>query len=644
MDVSVIIVNYNVKDLLDNCISSIYKSNISNYEIEIYLVDNNSIDGSVNHIRNKYPGVKIIANPSNLGFSKANNQALKLAIGKYILILNPDTYLEEGTFEKLIKFCENNEKIGAVTSKLILENGKLDSACKRSFPTPLVAIPRILGLSKLFPRSRFFAKYNLGYINENQIAEIDSVCGAFMFIPRKVIEDTGYFDEDYFMYGEDIDLCYRIKKNGYKIYYYPEVTTIHLKGSSTRKTNLSYVNNFYGAMSIFIKKNFRGINRILSPVLRFGIFYRSMLSYIKRILIFLIFPIIDIVLIYFSLIYSVYLRFNILPNEKYLFIITIYVLVWIFLQVIFGAYIAKSRLNYSKTFNAIFFGFFVNSSITYFFKDYAFSREVVLTSTVISLFLLLFWRGVFRLYKFFVLKNILLKKINLLIVGKRHLNQDIEDKLVSKYNILFFNQISENKTLSDLEEIIQINKVHQVIFTDDLFSNQDILKTMWSFKNRNIVFKIAPSGKELILSKLHSSIDELSLVEIEYNINNKLNIFLKRTFDIVLSIILLIFVYPFVVIKKEIFKKEYTKVETKLILLPDVLTGKYSFVGIPDWYESNNKEYLGKKGLTGLIQLHSYENLSAEDMDSYNIFYAKNQSLIFDIEILLKTIFLIFKK
>ncbi|MBC8484781.1 MAG: glycosyltransferase [Bacteroidetes bacterium] len=644
IDVSIVIVNYNVKDLVDNCISSIYKANNKNHKIEIFLVDNNSIDGSVKLIRNKYPEVNVIVNKSNIGFSKANNIALKKAQGKYILILNPDTVLEEGTFDKLISFYEKDSQAGAVTSKLILANGKLDYACKRSFPTLSVALPRMLGLSKLFPKSKVFAKYNLTYLDENETHEVDSICGAFMFIPANVLSRAGLFDEDYFMYGEDLDLCYRIKKNGYKVFYYPVVTTIHLKGASTQKTHLSYVNNFYGAMIIFIKKNFTGVPRILSFILQLGIIYRSVLSYSKRILNFLLQPIIDVILIYGSLILSVYLRFDIFPNKHYLFIITVYVLIWIFLLSIFGLYTRKGRLSLKNTFNAMIVGFFINSSITYFFKEYAFSRGVILASTIISLILLLLWRGSASLHKFIVAKNILLNKVNLLVVGEKELTQDIEEKLVSKYNILYFNKRGKNDSLVDLEETIQIENIHQVVFSGDHFSNQEILKTMWSFRNRNVQFSIVPSGKDLILSKLHKNIYDLSLLEIEYNINNKINIFFKRFFDIVLSFTLLITLNPFVYLYNALLKRDLSKHTSKLLLLPKVFSGKMSFIGIPTWFETSNKEYLGKKGLTGLIQLNYYDGISEDEMDNYNIFYAKNQSLIFDVEILLKTLFSFFKK
>jgi GT2 family glycosyltransferase len=642
-DVSIVIVNYNVRDLVDNCISSIYSANNKNHKIEIFFVDNNSIDGSVKYIKEKYPEVKAISNDRNIGFSKANNIALKQASGKYILILNPDTVLEEGTFSKMIDFCEQNKDTGAVTSKLILSNGKLDSACKRSFPTFPVALPRIFGLSKLFPKSKIFGKYNLTYLDENKTYEVDSICGAFMFIPKEILDITGFFDEDYFMYGEDLDLCFKIKKNGFKVYYYPEVTTIHYKGESTRKTHLSYVNNFYGAMRIFIQKNFTGVPRILSLVAQFGIYNRSFFGYIKRILRILLFPLIDAVIIYLSLVASVYIRFNIFPNKGYLLIISIYVLIWLSLLTLFGLYNVKNHFSIKRTFNAIISGFFINSSITYFFNQYAYSREVILTSTVLSLLIMILWRGIVNISVFFKKKNIMLHKIDLLVVGDKELNQDIEEKLVSKYNVLFFNRIASKKTLSELEEIIQINNIKEVIFSGDYFSNQEILSLMWNFREKNLHFKILPTGKELILSKLHSNLEDISLIEIEYNINNKINIFLKRVFDLSISLILLIVIYPFVFLYSILSRNRSSRNVSKLMLLPKVFIGKYSLVGIPLWLEAKNNEYLGKKGLTGLIQVNQYKGITGEELEIYSLFYAKNQSLMLDIEILLKTVFSIFK-
>ena len=644
VDISVVIVNYNVRDLLDNCISSIYKSAAGKFTIEVIVVDNNSIDGSADHIRSKYPDVKIIENEQNIGFSKANNLALRNVTGKYTLILNPDTILEENTFEKMYEFCRLHPDAGAVTSKLILANGKLDSACRRSFPTPGVAIPRILGLSKLFPKSKALARYNLTYLDENETYEVDAICGAFMFMPTNVIKDVNYFDEDYFMYGEDLDLCFQIKKIGYKIYYYPEVTTIHFKGESTRKTHLSYVNNFYGAMSIFVRKNLTGFSRLLSPLLQAGIYFRSAASYTKRLLKFFFLPLFDAVLLFGSYLLAVHIRFNIFPNRDYLFIIAVYIFVWLTLLGIFGSYTRKNYLSLPRAFNAIIVGFFVNSSITYFFKEYAFSRGVILLSTVLAVTSLLSWRAIYAMILFFKEKNILLNKINLLIVGKGELSQNNEDKLNAKYNIFRVDGRAKRKSVSDLEEAIQINNVHEVVFTDDSFSNQEVLDLMWKFRNKNVRFRIIPSGKELILSKLNtSSLDEINLIEIEYNINNKMNIFFKRILDIFISLILIPTAYPAVMLYSRLNGKTLSRPFSKLLLLPEVLTGKYSLVGYPVWLDKGNNLFVGKKGLTGLIQLNYYKGMPEEEMQNLNFFYAKNQTFALDMEILLKTFFLMLK-
>jgi O-antigen biosynthesis protein len=642
-DISIVIVNYNVRDHLDNCISSIYKSNNEEYKIEIFIVDNNSIDGSSNFIKEKYPSVNLIENNLNLGFSKANNIALKKVSGRFILLLNPDTILEEGTFKKLIKFCEENKSIGVVSSKLIQANGKLDLACKRSFPTFSVAFPRILGLAKLFPKSKIFGKYNLTYLDEDKTHEVDAICGAFMFMPKYVLDKVGFFDEDYFMYGEDLDLCYRIKKQGYKIYYYPEVKTVHLKGESTKKSGLAYVNNFYGAMNIFVKKNLGG-SLFLSFIMRFGVFYWSFFSKLKRLIKVIKFPVLDILLLYLSFIISIKSRFNILPNTDYFLIISIYVAIWLVIFTVFKLYFKSYSIPIANTFNAVIAGFIVNSSITYFFKQYAYSREVILFSTILGLIFLLSYRSIINLYRFIVSKNILLKKINLLIVGDKELNQDVEERFLAKYNIIYFNKISEKKDLNTLSEIIKLKNINEVVFSGDYFTNHEILKIMWDFSGKNVLFKIVPIGNDLILSKLHSNINDLSLVEIEYNIKNKMNIFLKRVFDIILSLILIVTVYPFIVLFYKLKKGNISRHTTKLLLLPGVLYGKYSFVGIPIWYETNGKEYLGKKGLTGIIQLNHFEGINGEEMMNYNIFYAKNQNMKMDIEILLKTLFFTIRK
>ena len=224
IDISVIIVNYNVKELLEQCIVSVLKAAV-NLKIEIIVVDNNSFDGSVSYIKSKFSltgsEIKLIESPVNLDFARANNLGAAEAKGEYFLILNPDTILQEDTLEKSLEYQQNNRQSRCSNMQTDTTQAEsLDLACRRSFPTPSVAVYRILGLSRIFPKSRLFGKYNLTYLDENETYEVDAIVGAFMLIKRSVYEEVKGFDEDYFMYGEDLDLCFRIKKAGYKVYYY----------------------------------------------------------------------------------------------------------------------------------------------------------------------------------------------------------------------------------------------------------------------------------------------------------------------------------------------------------------------------------------------------------------------------------------
>ena len=253
MQLSVIIVNYNVKHFLEQCLYSVLKAS-KNLDTEIFVVDNDSADGSTQLVKEKFPGVNLIENNTNLGFSKANNQAVKKAKGRYILLLNPDTVVEEDTFEKIIGFMDSNPDAGGLGVKMIDGKGNFLPESKRGLPTPWVAFYKMFGLSKIFPGSKKFGKYHLTYLNENEIAEIEVISGAFFMIRRSVLEMTGLLDENFFMYGEDIDLSYRITQAGYKNYYYPETTIIHYKGESTKKGSLNYVKVFLYSHDQFVKK------------------------------------------------------------------------------------------------------------------------------------------------------------------------------------------------------------------------------------------------------------------------------------------------------------------------------------------------------------------------------------------------------
>jgi len=257
MQLSVIIVNYNVKYFLEQCLYSVQKACLG-IEAEIIVTDNNSTDGSRDYLEQKFPQVKFIWNSENAGFAKANNQAVENATGDFILFLNPDTILSEDSIAQCLQFFACNTNAGALGIHMVDGSGNFLKESKRAFPSPLTSLFKLCGLAMLFPRSKIFARYYLGHLSENENHEVDVLAGAFMLVPKKVLDQTGSFDERFFMYGEDVDLSYRIQMAGYKNYYYAKSTIIHFKGESTKSESINYVRIFYKAMSLFVTKHYSG--------------------------------------------------------------------------------------------------------------------------------------------------------------------------------------------------------------------------------------------------------------------------------------------------------------------------------------------------------------------------------------------------
>lgn len=252
-------------------------------EGEIFVVDNGSSDGSDVFFRHRFPQVQFIWNAQNTGFAKANNQALQHAKGNFILFLNPDTLVPEDCFQKSLSFQQSHGSNIALGIKMIDGSGRFLKESKRSFPSPLTSFYKLSGLARLFPRSRVFSKYHLGHLDENKNHEVDVLAGAFMLVPHKILAVTGGFDEQFFMYGEDIDLSYRIQKAGFKNIYFSESTIIHFKGESTKKGSLNYVKMFYKAMSIFVKKHYgSGKAGFYSFFIHIAIFLRALMAAASR--------------------------------------------------------------------------------------------------------------------------------------------------------------------------------------------------------------------------------------------------------------------------------------------------------------------------------------------------------------------------
>jgi GT2 family glycosyltransferase len=276
MQLSIVIVNYNSKLLLENCLVSIKKAS-EEIKTEIIIVDNNSTDGSKEQLPSEFPGVKFICNNENIGFAKACNLGSKIASGKYILFLNPDTILSETSLTDCISFFESHPDAGAAGVRLMDIQKNFLKESKRGLPTPSTSFYKLFGLSALFPRSKIFSNYYQGHLPEKAINPVDVLSGAFMMIRRHVFEKLNGFDERFFMYGEDIDLSLRILQAGYKNYYLGTISVMHLKGGST-SYNYKYVNDFYGAMNMFVKKHYLRKPFLFRLLLYMGIYVRKLLA------------------------------------------------------------------------------------------------------------------------------------------------------------------------------------------------------------------------------------------------------------------------------------------------------------------------------------------------------------------------------
>jgi GT2 family glycosyltransferase len=276
MQLSVIIVNYNSKLLLEQCLSSLIEA-IGGIDSEIIIVDNNSGDGSKEHLPAKHPGIKYIFNSENKGFAKACNQGFKNSSGKYVLFLNPDTILSETSLKECMSFFETHPEAGAVGIRMIDGKGNFLKESKRGEPSPATSFYKLFGFTSAFPNSKTFAKYYQGHLPEKENNPVEVLSGAFMMIRREVFEKVNGFDEDFFMYGEDIDLSIRIGKAGYKNYYLGTISVTHLKGGSTTY-NYKFVQDFYGAMKLFVKKHYGHRSSLQFLFLNAGIDFRKMIA------------------------------------------------------------------------------------------------------------------------------------------------------------------------------------------------------------------------------------------------------------------------------------------------------------------------------------------------------------------------------
>lgn len=562
MTLSIIIVNYNVKYFLEQTIVSSIKA-CQGIDSEIWVVDNNSKDGSVELVQNKFPTIKIIANKDNPGFSKANNQAIVQAKGKYVLLLNPDTLVQEDTFQKCIDFMDAHPNAGSIGVRMIDGKGVFLPESKRSLPTPSVAFYKLFGLSALFPKHPVYSKYHLGDKPENQTVKADILSGAFMFMRREALEKIGLLDEAFFMYGEDIDLSYRFVLAGYDNYYVADTTIIHYKGESTKKGSLNYVKTFYNAMIIFAQKHYSGGGaKAYQAILKTAIFIKAIMAIITNFFGKWNHLIIDSALIFASIEFiKVFWAVNIKNQTSYYpfvfswIIVPFYVFVWMISAFLNGAYDRPKTMK--SALRGILIGTFIIATLYAFApENWRYSRAVILFGAIASIAWMAITRTILNYYYNGIWSMDTPERYSVAIIGTEE-----EEKraltLIEKSNVQIIYKgridIAEKSgglgNYKQLKHLADWFEIEEIIFCSKDLSNKEIIEIIDQNKSR-MHFKILPENSDSIIgSNSKDQAGELYAKDLNYNISldhHKRN---KRMFDIFMCGTFLL-LFPWFMFKK----------------------------------------------------------------------------------------------
>lgn len=554
MKLSVIIVNYNVKYFLEQCLHAVQKA-LHTIDGEIIVVDNNSVDGSCEMVAERFPSVHLISNKTNTGFSKANNQGIKLAQGEYVLLLNPDTVVEENCFEKCLNFMDRTTQAGALGVKMIDGNGRFLPESKRGLPTPAVAFYKIFGLTRLFPKSKKFARYYLGHLDDQQTNKVEVLAGAFMLIRQKALDKAGLLDEHFFMYGEDIDLSYRITKAGYDNYYFPETTIIHYKGESTKKGSLNYVKLFYKAMLIFANKHFSGKqSRLFSLVINLAVYFRALLSIFSRAMRAAILPILDAILILvgFYLITPAWENFQFtaghFPSEFLQLVAPAYALIWLISLAVSGAY--RKRPGLAEIIRGVLVGGFAIIILYSFLnEEWRFSRAITLLGFCWTLLIIPAERYLMQWLfpKYFRLQNRKNRKV-ILVANHEEVIRITELLQLSSSEFHLIGSVSSGRTeekghlgtLDQLQEVVSLYQPDELIFSGEDIDSSAIIDAMLLLNTTAILFKIAPQAGSAIIGS-HSPETAGDLYKVVANpISSTKNKWLKRWLDLKIACLILI--------------------------------------------------------------------------------------------------------
>ena len=518
-------------------------------QAEIIVVDNNSADHSVEYLTPGFPTIQFIANKENLGFAKACNQGLKQAKGEYILFLNPDTIVPEDCFQKCISFFASHPAAGALGIKMLDGSGRFLKESKRSFPSPMTSLYKLFGLSKLFPRSKTFSRYHLGHLDENKNNEVDVLAGAFMMIKKEVLEKVGNFDEIFFMYGEDVDLSYRIQKAGYKNYYFANSNIIHFKGESTRKGTMNYVRMFYNAMSIFVRKHYSGGRAgIFNILIYIAIWTRAALSAVGHFIRRIGLPLIDAGLILLSFwlmknIWTTWVRPETEYEQRLLWIAfpayTVLYLITAYYAGLYDRWYRRSELIGSTLIATLF----LLAAYSLLPERFRFSRGILLFGSLLAFFLISILRWILNWSN--VLSSNREKEENantLIIASPEEYKQVVQLMSDAGLGERILGRVAVNEkdesavgSWKKLPELYSSIPFREVIFCEGTLSFQDIIENI-RLLPKNISIKFHASGSSSIVgSDSKDTSGEAVSKENGFKLGNPYNRRVKRLIDVFIS-------------------------------------------------------------------------------------------------------------
>ena len=626
MKLSVIIVSYNVEHFLAQCLISVERA-IANFsdqtpstasQIDVFVVDNISVDGTCEMVKKRFPWVSLIENSENVGFSKANNQAIHISNAEYVLLLNPDTVIQEDTFTKCISFADENPKLGGMGVPMFDGSGTYLPESKRGIPTPWASLCRISGLFRLAPKSKNLNNYYAGHLSADENHKIDVLSGAFMWMRKSALDEVGVLDEDFFMYGEDIDLSWRIVKGGWENHYFTGTRIIHYKGESTKKGSLNYVSIFYKAMLIFAAKHFEGSQaRSFNFLIRLAIYFRALISVFRRIVTRMTWPLLEGVFLQIGLflLLNFYANYSGIQYDPYAtnVAMVIYSSVWVFFLWVCGGY-DKPWIP-RRVMRGIAAGSIVLVACYGLLpEEYRFSRAILILGAIWFSAVVIFGRitlGGWRLGA--------KPKSRLLVAGEdesRSMKQLLES-IELREGISEATHVIRPNEISTIVDVLRVHSIGEIVFSGRDVRSEDIITVLASLVDKTVVCRIAWTDDGYVMGSGGPGPDPVT--ELDRAIYGPSARRSKRIFDLFSSFILLL-VFPLLFV----FKRS-------------------------DWIAYSFKVFLGKSTWVGLDGVHkqsrpsiiyAVENDDDRVKERLNLAYARKYNWFEDLKLVLNALLL----